>query len=106
MKVREYLSAIPDIEECGIDGFWRDFLGPDPQPCCPFTHAAVARGLVYVKGKGGSIRTATENGIPDPVRFVYSEVWDKSVRAGLAKSLAHEKALKAAEIVEDSLCST
>jgi hypothetical protein len=102
-KIRDYLSAVPDIEECGVDGFWRDFEGPDPQPCCPFTHAAVARGLVYVKGKGGSIRSAIEFGVPDTVRQVYSEVWDKSVKMGVAKIVAHEKALTAAEIVEDSL---
>jgi hypothetical protein len=105
-KVRRYLAKIPDIERCGSVNFWYDFLGDSPTPCCPFTHAAVAHGLVYEKGKGGSIRKALEFGIPQEVRMMYMQVWDKGVEQGVPKREVHELALIAAEAVEDSfICS-
>lgn len=103
MSVREYLSAVPDISKCDSGTFWFNMWEETIRPCCPFSHAAVARGLVPIPGCGGTLKTCNDFGVSEEARYMYMSVWDKMVPQGKPKEEIHALALKVAEIVEGSL---
>lgn len=92
MKIREYLANV-DIEKCGFGSYWICDV-----PCCPIAHAAHARGAYSAADDTASV------GIHPAVRSAYTGTWDRlAALKKIPRSVAHEKALEAAESTEAAL---